>query len=118
MSTCTCDSFCLSHIAIQFNVFVRKVQTLSCCRVFWRSETKGTCRLQAVLDHMNSHGIPVPQCAKSCDFCENPTAAKERAKSAQICHVGHKYGSRMGASFRNGRVDPSLYGGGKWGYKR
>lgn len=59
------------------------------------------------------------KCNKTCDFCKNPAAAKELAESARLCQTGKKLlGSLVESSANLGKPDPSLYGGGKYGYRR
>ena len=63
--------------------------------------------------------LPIAQCNKSCDYCENPLAAKELSRSLELHQLGGRKSlakSQM-AYFVKGKPDPTLYGGGKWGYK-
>ena len=64
-------------------------------------------------------GDPRPTCGKSCDFCRNPLVVKEAARNAKLCQMGKGAcgGSGM-ANFERGAPDCTLYGGGRWGYKR
>lgn len=64
-------------------------------------------------------GDPRPQCGKFCDFCKNPRVVREDARSMKLCQMGKgtSIGSGM-ANFERGEPDWSLYGGGRWGYKR
>ena len=69
----------------------------------------------------NYFGDPRPKCEKSCDFCQNPRIVKEAAHGMKLCQQGGKGrgvgGGGMG-NFERGEPDWSLYGGGRWGYRR
>ena len=59
------------------------------------------------------------QCNKMCDYCKCPAGVKQLVKSLQLC-AGKSggLGSRVGDSSKAGHPVPSLYGGGRFGYKK
>ena len=75
-----------------------------------------SCRHEAIAEYFED---PKPNCGKSCDFCKSPREVKEAARDMKLCQKG---GGRVGGGgmgvFERGEPDSSLYGGGRWGYKR
>ena len=58
-----------------------------------------------------------PQCNRTCDYCKNPAAAKELAsRAARLSQSGGK--GQLGSCVGSMDSAYSLYGGGRYGYKR
>ena len=66
----------------------------------------------------NYFGDPKPKCVSSCDFCKEPARVREEARGMRLCQKGGSVGGGGMGSFERGQPDLSLYGGGRWGYKR
>ena len=75
-----------------------------------------SCRHEAIAEYF---GDPKPNCQRSCDFCRDPLVVREAVRSMKLCQAG---GTRVGGTgmgnFEHGEPDWTLYGGGRWGYKR
>ena len=75
-----------------------------------------SCRHEVIAEYFSD---PRPQCGKLCDFCQNPRVVREDVRNMKLCQMGKGPGLGSGmANFERGEPDWTLYGGGRWGYKR